>query len=64
MVNLMVNSCIYHVVPLMDAYDSVPHPYEKVHFAVDDEAAHSLAFVASYVPVDLELQGIFVSISI
>lgn len=45
----------YHVVPLEDACDSVPSPYEMDHSAVNDGVAHSLASVASYAPVDLEL---------
>lgn len=46
---------IYRVVPLTDACDSAPGPYVMAHFVVNDEAVHSLAFVASCVPVDLEL---------
>lgn len=48
-------AAIYHVVPLVDACESVPSPYAVDHFAANDVAAHSSASVASYAPVGLEL---------
>lgn len=49
---------IYHVVPLVDdvAYDLAPIRDAMAHFVVNDAAVHSLASVALYALVELELQ--------
>lgn len=49
---------IYHVVPLVDdvAYDLAPIRDVTAHFVVNDVVVRSLASVALYAPVELELQ--------